>query len=77
MKVWRTDTAALHVAFPFWPAVSVHRPAPTSVTSSASTLHTAGLADIRLTGRPELACATASTGGAPKIWLAIGRNVMV
>jgi hypothetical protein len=58
-KVWLTLGAGRNLASPAWSARIVHPPALTAVSSpDGVTLQTLGVADWKLTVRPELALAT-------------------
>jgi hypothetical protein len=47
------------------------------VTSTLAFVQTAGVVEVRTTGRPELASAATGNGEIPKIWLGIESNLMV
>jgi hypothetical protein len=57
VKLRVTGVAALKVPLPPWLAVIKHSPAPGRMTGSLAVLQTAGVVELRATGRPELACA--------------------
>ena len=78
-KLCFTDGAASKSASPGCAALMVHLPAATNVTVFPNTVHTVVGAEVKLTGRSELAVALIVNGGpsgwfdsAPKaiVWLA-------
>ena len=62
---------------PDWLAVVEHNPPVTIVTVLTETVQTAGVADAKLTVRPELAVALIVNGETPKVTLPSGANVIV
>jgi len=56
--------------------VIVQVPALTSVAMPAATVQTFGVAELKLTARPELAVAV-SASAAPTFWLAMGAKAML
>src|ERR1039458_1956308 len=77
VKLCVTGVAAANVAFPAWFAVIEQEPAATIVTVLPATVQTAGVADPKLTARPELAVAPTVNGAAPKLTLPSAPNVIV
>jgi hypothetical protein len=67
VKLRVTDAAALYVLLPAWLAVIKHGPALRSITRLLAVLHTAGVVEANVTGRPELACAAITNGETPEI----------
>ena len=55
---------------PVWLALIAQVPAATSDSVLPLTLHTAGVVETRLTGKPELALATKAAGTVPSVWSA-------
>jgi hypothetical protein len=56
---WVTCVAALYVEFPAWSAATVQVPADTPLTIESTTVQTAGVVELKVTARPELAVALA------------------
>jgi hypothetical protein len=54
-----------------------HVPAPTSVTVTPETVHTEGVVEVKLTGRPELAEAVTTKGPSPRVLSLKAPKVMV
>jgi hypothetical protein len=74
VKLCVTDGAAAYSAFHDWTAWMLQVPAAAIVTAAPDIVQTAGVVEIKLTGRPELAVAvngsvelTDSPGIAPKL----------
>ena len=65
------------MAFPAWVAVIEHVPAATSVTVLPAIVHTAFVADAKLTGKPELEPAVSGNGAVPNATLLSASNVIV
>lgn len=65
------------MALPAWLAASVQLPAATKVKAVPLTVHTAGVLDANVTGRPELALAIKAAGALPSVWLPGDTKVMV
>lgn len=62
---------------PAWFAAIVQSPAPRIVTVLPETLQTAGVVELNVTGRPEVAVALMVNGGSPKALLPSAPNEMV
>jgi hypothetical protein len=54
-----------------------HLPAARTVTVVSATMHTAGVVEVKLTVRPELAVAVIANGGVPRISVFNGGKAMV
>ena len=67
-KLAETALAAAYTALPAWLAVTLQVPADTSVSALPLTPQTAGVAEARLTARPELAVAVKAAGALPRVW---------
>ena len=72
-----TIGAAEKVTLPTCLASIVQLPADTSVSAVPLTVHTAGVVDVRLTSRPDVAVAAKAGGAVPKVWLAGAVKLMV
>jgi hypothetical protein len=64
VKLWLTESGA-QVEFPAWLAVTVQVPVPTIVRMVPDTVHTTGVEELNVTGRPELAVAPIVNGALP------------
>jgi hypothetical protein len=62
VKVCVTGAAGLKFAFPLWLAVMEHEPAPTIAIVIPATVHTAGVFETIVSGKPELAVAFTESG---------------
>ena len=62
---------------PAWLAVIEQVPPLRSVTTTLAEVQTAGVVEVRTTGRPELAWAAIANGDLPKNWPGIESKVMV
>lgn len=67
LKVWLTGVAAAVVLLPACVAVTVQLPAVSSVRVVPLTVHTAGVVDASVTGRPVLALATRAGAATPRV----------
>lgn len=65
------------MALPAWLAATVQLPAATKVRAVPLTVHTAGVLDANVAGRPELAFAIKAAGAVPSVWLPGDTKVMV
>ena len=70
VKVRETVVAAANTDVPDWLAASVQLPAPTSVKSLPLTVQTAGVIDVKVITRPEVAVAASGDGAMVKVWFA-------
>jgi hypothetical protein len=68
VKLWLTGVAAPQLPLPSCVAWIVHVPAPTSVTVTPDTVHTAEVVEAKLTANPELAVALTANGAVPNTW---------
>lgn len=62
-----TATAAAKMALPAWLAVKEQLPAATRVSALPLVVHTPGVVDTIVTGKPELALATSAAGVVPSV----------
>ena len=67
VKPCETLTAGAKVPLPAWLAVMAQFPAATTVTVVFATVQIAGVMEVKLTGKPELAVAPIVNGVAPKL----------
>lgn len=72
-----TTGAAATLALPGWLAFSVQVPAATRPSALPLTVHTAGVLELSVTGRPELAVADSTAAGVPRVWVPGAVKLMV
>jgi hypothetical protein len=65
------------VVLPAWLAVTPQLPAVTNVSVLLFTLHTTGVVEVIVTGKPDVALALKAVGTAPKVWLPGDVKLMV
>ena len=76
LKLCVTVGAAAVLLLPAWLASSVQVPAATSAKLVPPTVQTPGVAEAKLTTRPDVALATKGAGAVPSVWLPGELNVM-
>lgn len=62
---------------PSWPALSVQLPTLSSVKVLPLTVQTAGVLELKVTGKPDVELATSAAGVLPRVWLPGEMKVMV
>src|SRR5258708_749637 len=77
VKLRVTGVAAAQFVLPAWVAWMLQVPAVTSVMEFPDTVHTVGVVEARLTGKPELAVALTVNGTVVKVRFEIVPRVMV
>jgi hypothetical protein len=77
VKVRVTGVAGAKLLSPAWVAVRLQVPAATSVSVVPLTVHTPGVVEVIVTGRPELDVAVRVMGAVPSVWLPGEAKVIV
>jgi hypothetical protein len=77
VKLRVTSVAAAQFVLPAWVAWMLQVPAVTRVTEFPETVHTVGVVEARLTGKPELAVALTVNGTVVKVRFEIVPKVIV